>query len=53
MVDRLYLTTLARYPTEKEAERAMVFLASETDQTHGHADLLWVLLNSGEFLHNH
>ncbi len=53
VVDRLYLTTLARYPTSPERSRAETFLNDEPDVMKGYSDLLWVLLNSGEFLHNH
>ncbi len=53
VVDRLYLTTLSRYPTEQERKRAEDFLDAESNSFKGYSDLLWVLLNSGEFLHNH
>jgi len=53
MIDSLYLATLSRHPTSEEAERVGKFLADEPDRAKGYNDLLWVLLNSGEFLHNH
>lgn len=53
VVESLYLTTLARFPTPEEARRTADFVAAESDRNQAYADLLWVLLNSGEFLHNH
>lgn len=53
MIDGLYLTTLSRYPTADERRRVSVFLAEESDREKAYSDLLWVLLNGAEFLHNH
>jgi hypothetical protein len=53
IVESLYLATLSRRPTTEEARRVSEFLADEPDRKKGYNDLLWVLLNSGEFLHNH
>ena len=36
-----------------KSARSTSFLAEEPDRNKGYADVLWVLLNSGEFLHNH
>lgn len=52
----LYLSTLTRMPTEVEYERAKTFLSDRREaDSHGQelGDLLWVLLNSSEFLLNH
>lgn len=52
----LYLSTLTRMPTEEEHDRAKTFLSDRREaDSHGQelGDLLWVLLNSSEFLLNH
>lgn len=53
VIENLYLATHSRRPTSSETQRAVEFLASEADRTKGYSDILWALLNSGEFLHNH
>ncbi|MCA9058735.1 MAG: DUF1549 domain-containing protein [Planctomycetaceae bacterium] len=52
-VDELYLTTLSRYPTTDE--RAMIFATpiEQTQRREKLEDLLWVLMNTKEFLFNH
>ncbi len=52
----LYLATLSRNPTQAERQRVREFLAKRRETgSHGQelGDLLWVLLNSSEFLLNH
>ncbi len=52
----LYLATLSRPPTDAERQRAETFLAERRkagSQGQELGDLLWVLLNSSEFLLNH
>ena len=52
----LYLATLSRPPTKAERQRAEEFLANRRrsgSQGQELGDLLWVLLNSSEFLLNH
>lgn len=51
-VVRIYLTTLARFPTEKEAGEAVAF-ASRGKGSQGWEDLFWALLNCSEFMSNH
>lgn len=53
MIDELYLGALARFPSEKERQRAAAFVESQTDPRPALEDLLWTLLNSKEFLFNH
>jgi hypothetical protein len=62
-IETLYLATLSRKPTAKEADRMRTYIesggAAKTDQPTAEqknaalADVLWVLLNSGEFIVNH
>ena len=48
-----YLRTLSRYPTEQELERSVKYLGESADLAKGAKDLLWVLLNTKEFILNH
>ncbi|MGL4550146.1 MAG: DUF1549 domain-containing protein [Gemmataceae bacterium] len=61
-VEALYLATLSRRPTGKEADRALAYVGKAADPSKGDAakrrgealaDVFWVLLNSGEFYFNH
>jgi hypothetical protein len=62
-VETLYLATLSRKPTAKEAERMIKYIdtggSAKTDQATDDqkntalADVFWVLLNSVEFSVNH
>jgi hypothetical protein len=54
VVDELYLTTLARLPTDREkATMLKVFADAGPDRRAAAEDVLWALLNSKEFLFNH
>ena len=48
----LYLSALARYPTEKEHDVVAARLATQ-DRRAVFQDVLWAILNSKEFLYNH
>ncbi len=53
IVEELYLTTLSRFPTEAERQ---VILGSPIDKKQRREkveDLMWVLMNTKEFLFNH
>jgi hypothetical protein len=52
-IDELYLAALTRSPTSAEKTRALRYVAAKTDPRRGLEDVLWVLLNSREFLFNH
>lgn len=55
-IEKLFVATLSRKPTEKEQERYADFLSSQpegTDKSETLGDVLWVLLNSTEFTMNH
>ncbi len=54
LLETIYLTMLARRPTEEE--RALMFEALADDQSDRLAaieDVMWALMNSKEFLYNH
>src|SRR5207245_2011101 len=53
MTRSLYLRVLSRPPTEAEARRMIDYVAEARDAARGYADMMWVLLNSSEFLFNH
>jgi len=52
VIEELYLTTLARLPSEKEKAACLATFA-ETDRRTAAEDVLWTLLNTKEFLFNH
>jgi hypothetical protein len=45
----LYLRTLARKPTDHEAERCREYVQKAGKRTEAYEDILWALLNSTEF----
>jgi len=47
-VESLFLTVLGRKPTTRERETAMLTLSNDGED--GHANLIWALINSLEFL---
>lgn len=53
VLDGLFLTALARKPTAEELERFKAFVARQKSPHAGYARVLWVLINSSEFLLNH
>jgi len=52
-VRALYLRVLARTPTEAELGRCRSFLAEVKSRGEAFEDILWALVNTVEFLHNH
>jgi hypothetical protein len=50
MLERLYLTTLSRRPTADEVKKMTAYLDKKGDPKNGYAGVLWVLLNSAEFI---
>jgi hypothetical protein len=53
VVEELYLAAISRPPRPKELEKALAWLKTAPSSKDGAQDLLWVLLNSREFLFNH
>src|SRR5262245_49656574 len=52
VVEELYLVTLSRPPRPEEVERGLGWIRGAPTPREGVQDLLWVLLNSREFLFN-
>ena len=52
VIDELYLATLSRFPTGKERSR-MLDAFKDSDRRMATEDVLWVLLNTKEFLYSH
>jgi hypothetical protein len=52
-VEKLFLVTLSRRPTDAESKKYAAYVASKKDPKEGYADLLWALLNSSAFTMNH
>lgn len=53
VIESLYLTVLSRQPTSSETKKMKDYAATEKFSAKVYGDLLWVLLNSGEFVFNH
>ena len=53
MVDDLYHAAFSRSPSPAEAQETVEYVATAKDQRAALGDVLWVLLNSKEFLFNH
>lgn len=52
-VEALYLTALARTPTDPEKRRALDHLRQHGDKLESYVDIFWTTLNSTEFFFNH
>ena len=48
-----YLRTVSREPTKKEFDRSLMHLTGFDNPVEGLRDLMWVLINTQEFLTNH
>jgi hypothetical protein len=53
IVEELYLVTLSRMPNQDEIDRAGRWMREAGSPREGLHDVLWVLLNSREFMFNH
>jgi hypothetical protein len=49
VVEKLYLATLSRRPTEAEAKKLADYVAKAGSPTEAYGDILWALVNSSEF----
>ena len=53
LVEALYLSALARFPTPKEQATAQQYLARASNRGNAVMDLIWTVLNTQEFLFQH
>jgi hypothetical protein len=53
VVETLFLATLSRPPSQREAKAMVDHIAKATDKRSAHHDVLWALINSTEFMSNH
>ncbi|MXZ35011.1 MAG: DUF1553 domain-containing protein, partial [Acidobacteria bacterium] len=53
IIEELYLRALVRFPGEEEREQLEAMVARHPSRRQSLEDLLWGLLNSPEFYHNH
>lgn len=54
ILDEFYLAALTRFPTEEEKTDLLKFLSQQsTRRSETFASLVWAVLNSREFAHNH
>jgi len=53
VIDGLFLTALSRQPTAEERAKFAAFVARQPSPRDGYTRVLWVLINSSEFLLNH
>ena len=50
VVEGLFLSVLSRRPTAAEVEKLTAYVERQSDKKKGYAGVLWVLLNSAEFM---
>lgn len=53
MVEELYLAACSRMPEAGELSEASEYVAAAKDQKAALGDVMWVLLNTKEFMFNH
>lgn len=53
VVERIYLSALARRPTADESRKVTEYVSRQTDRRAAYGDVLWALLNTSEFVLNH
>ncbi len=53
VIENLYLATLSRTPTAEELQTVQTLLGDSPSRKEALEDLLWTLLNTGEFVFNH
>jgi hypothetical protein len=53
IVEELYLTAYARRPTQAELDKTIAYVGRQPDRRQALEDILWVILNSKEFMFNH
>jgi hypothetical protein len=53
IVGRLYYMTVSRPPSDEEVQRLTAYVEKHGNTPRTYGDILWALLNSGEFVTNH
>jgi len=53
IIDELYLCTLSRFPSDAERQAMLPTFSEAASRSEAIQDLLWVLLNTREFVFNH
>jgi hypothetical protein len=53
IVEELYLAAYARRPTPAELEKTAAYVGRQAERQQALEDVLWVILNSKEFMFNH
>jgi hypothetical protein len=53
VAEELYLTAYARRPSKAEQEKTVAYVEKEQNRQQALEDVLWVILNSKEFMFNH
>lgn len=53
VIDGLFLAAVSRKPTAEEREKFAAFVSRQKSPREGFARVLWVLINSSEFMLNH
>jgi hypothetical protein len=51
LAQELYLKTLAREPSQSELTTVLAYVKEVNNRTEAFEDVLWILVNSTEFLH--
>ena len=52
-IDLLYMATVSRHPDADELARLTSYIPKQSSPRSAFSDILWALLNSGEFATNH
>jgi Protein of unknown function (DUF1549)/Protein of unknown function (DUF1553) len=52
VIEGLFLATLSRRPTPEQAKKFAAYVAKKSDPKDGYTGVLWVLVNSAEFICN-
>jgi len=50
VIESLFLGTLSRRPTETEAKKLAAYIARKPEAKEGYLGVLWILINSAEFV---
>jgi hypothetical protein len=53
VIEELFLSSLSRFPTKEEQDKALEHMKSATSKQTACNDILWALINTTEFIFNH